>query len=198
MIDTTNKVIQELVSFHNIKTSFATKAGSPSRIARLIDCPISYKGRIRASVMPQAIADILEVGTAKIKDRLLGLNLAYSKDFESHLNFSPVTLYKGWVEDYIDLFKLIDSTLTTEVKAQLKAEVIFLTHHKSLSDLNMQWNPEAEKLLWRPEAQEYKTNERGSSDIVRYKALSIKKLAIDKFKSIIKQELPYCKIRYIF
>lgn len=192
----TNKLITELTQIPNCKPTFATKAGSPSRIAKLVDCPIPYKARIRASLMPQKIADIVEVGTAKIVDRLHGLNLAYSKSFECHLNLSPVILYQGWEADYIDLFKLIDSILLPEVKQQLKLEIIMLTHSDSLHQLNLEWIPKAEKLLYVPAIQEYKVNERGSK-VLRYK-LSIKQRAIAKFKELINQHLNYCNIRYIF
>lgn len=192
----TNRLITELTQIPNCKPTFATKAGSPSRIAKLVDCPIAYKARIRASLMPQKIADIVEVGTAKMIDRLHGLNLAYSKGFECHLNFSPVILTKSWEADYIDLFKLVDSILLPEVKAQLAGEIIFLTHSDRLNQLNLEWIPQAERLLYVPAIQEYKVNERGSK-VLRYK-LSIKQKAIARFKELVNQHLNYCNIRYIF
>jgi DNA repair photolyase len=146
--------------------------------------------------MPQRVADIVEVGTAKMIDRLHGLNLAYSKQFQVHLNFSPVILYQGWEVDYVKLFKLVDSILLPEVKAQLQMEVIFLTHSDRLNQLNLEWIPQAEKLLYVPTIQEYKINERGSK-VLRYK-VSLKQRAIAKFKKLVKQEIPYCNIRYIF
>lgn len=192
----TNRLITELTQIPNCKPTFATKAGSSSRIAKLVDCPIPYKARIRASLMPQKIADIVEVGTAKMVDRLHGLNLAYSKGWECHLNLSPVILYQGWEADYIDLFKLVDNILLPEVKAQLACEVIFATHSDRLHQLNLEWIPQAEKLLYVPAIQEYKVNERGSK-VLRYK-LSIKQKAIAKFKELVNQHLNYCNIRYIF
>jgi spore photoproduct lyase len=193
---TVNRLITELTQIPNCKPTFATKAGSPSRIAKLVDCPIPYKARIRASLMPQKIADIVEVGTAKMVDRLHGANLAYSKGFQLHINFSPVILYQGWESDYIDLFKLVDSVLLPEVKSQLQLEVIMLTHADRLNLLNLEWIPKAEKLLYVPAIQEYKVNERGSK-VLRYK-VGLKQKAITKFKELISQHLNYCNIRYIF
>lgn len=192
----TNRLLTELTQIPNCKPTFATKACSPSRVAKLIDCPIPYKARIRASLMPQRVADIVEVSTAKMIDRLHGLNLAYRKQFQLHLNFSPVILYQGWETDYIELFKLVDSILLPEVKAQLACEVIFLTHSDRLNQLNLEWIPQAEKLLYVPTIQEYKINERGSK-VLRYK-VGLKQRAIARFKELIKQEIPYCNIRYIF
>lgn len=192
----TNRLITELIQIPNCKPTFATKAGSLSRITKLVNCPIPYKARIRASLMPQKIADIVEVGTAKMVDRLHGLNLAYSKGYECHLNFSPVCLYQGWETDYIDLFKLVDSILLPKVKQQLKLEVIMLTHSEALHNLNLEWISKAEKLLWVPNIQEIKVNERGSK-VLRYK-IGLKQKAITRFKELISQHLSYASIRYIF
>ena len=196
LLETTNRLLGELVEIPNCKPSFATKAGSPTRVAKLINCPIPYKARVRASLSPQKVADIVEVGTAKMVDRLHGLNLAYSKGFESHINLSPVILTKTWVEDYIELFKLINSTLTPEVKSQLKLEIIYLTHSDRLHELNLEWIPQAERLLWVPTIQEYKVNNRGSK-VLRYK-WQIKQQAVAKMKELVKQYLPSVEIRYIF
>lgn len=196
LIPIANKVIAALVEMPTVMPTFATKACSPTRVAKLVDCPIPYKARIRASLSPQRVADILEVGTAKIVDRLHGLNLAYTKNFECHLNFSPVILYQGWEADYIELFKLVDSILLPEVKQQLKLEVIFATHNKRLHELNLEWRPQAEKLLWVPSIQETKVNNRGST-VIRYK-WQLKQKAIAKFRELVKQWLPFAEIRYIF
>jgi DNA repair photolyase len=192
----TNKLITELTQIPNCKPTFATKAGSPSRIAKLVDCPIPYKARIRASLMPQRIADIVEVGTTKMVDRLHGLNLAYSKGFECHINLSPVILTTTWEADYVNLFKLINSMLLPEVKAQLGGEIIFLTHDDRLNQLNLEWIPKAERLLYVPAIQEYKVNERGSK-VLRYK-VGLKQRAIARFKELAQQEIPFMNIRYIF
>jgi spore photoproduct lyase len=196
VINTTNKLITELVKIPNVKPTFATKAGSPTRINKLVNCPIVNKARIRASLMPQHISDLLEVGTAKIVDRLLGLNVAFNKGYECHINLSPVILYKNWEDDYIQLCWWIDKLLTPEVKQQLKAEVIFLTHDAGLHEMNMQWRPHAEELLWTPHNQEVKINNRNSK-VLRYQ-WQLKQKAVEKMKWLLATHLPYCEIRYIF
>ena len=86
--------------------------------------------------------------------------------------------------------------LAPSVKRQLQAEVIFLTHNEQLHNVNMQWHPKAEELLWRPDLQEPKVSQAGG-DNLRYK-LSIKRGLVDEFRSLLQDKLPYCKIRYAF
>jgi spore photoproduct lyase len=54
------------------------------------------------------------------------------------------------------LFAELDAKLSPASKAQLKCEIIFLTHNESLHGLNLRWHPRAEEWLWRPDLQEQK------------------------------------------
>ena len=99
--------------------------------------------------------------------------------------------------DYVDLFRDIDRRLTPEAKAQVKAEVIFLTHHPLLHESNGRWNPEAEALLWEPARQESKTTTRGD-DAVRHSAFGVKNRLVARFRALMANHLPFCPIRYIF
>jgi spore photoproduct lyase len=200
-INTTNIFIEAFMRGSNVKPSFATKI---SNSTKLIDVnQYNEKGkprraRVRASLMPQRISTIVEVGTSPIESRIRNLNSMYLKGYEVHINFSPIILTKAWLQDYKELFKLIDSILLPEVKEQLKCECIFLTHSEKLHNSNLTWNAKAEPYLWNPNVQELKTTQRGDSSVVRYKALTIKKKAIEDFRTHLATYLPYCKIRYIF
>lgn len=197
LIDLTNKVLAELVPYRNLATSFASKITTITDVKRLIDCPVVGKGRIRASVAPQWVIDQTELGTAKVKDRLLGLNLAYEKGYEVHLNFSPMIITKSFEEDYIELLKLIRDTLCKEVLEQIKYEGIFLTHSYVLSVRNKKFFPlNSEDLLWTPHNQQDSVNLRNNPKInynypVRYSYMTL-------FRSLISKYLPECKERYLF
>ena len=116
--------------------------------------------------------------------------------YEVNLNFGPVVAYEGWLADYADLFALIDDTLSAEAKAQLAAEVIFLTHDEGTHDLNLRWHPMAEKLLWRPDLQEPKRSEAGGRAL-RYR-LDVKRRLVADFRTLLAARLPYCRVRYAF
>ena len=204
-IELTNYAINRLLwDGPSLKTTFATKLSNKHTVDKLIECPRYRKGRIRVSLMPQKVSDILEPGTAKIKDRIESIGLLYNKGYEVHLNFAPVIMYNTWVQDYLELFKDVNSYLNTldtkdyiEIKKQLACEIIFLTHHPKLHESNLEWNKEAEVLLWQPDNQEFKTNKRGASDILRYK-LNIKKTALQVLFAALKHYMPYCRVRYAF
>lgn len=194
VIETTNKVIQYLVHNTEAKPTFATKLCSGPKL--LLPVP-KGSARVRTSLIPQRVATRVEIGTSQVKARIESIQGLLDLGYEVHVNFSPVIVYQGWLGDYKQLFSLVDSTLSDEAKLQLKAEVIFLTHSPKLHDINKLVDPFAEALMWQPSLQEYKTNNRGQSDVLRYKA-ELKSGWIADFKSALAEVMPYCKIRYIF
>lgn len=194
ILPTTNKVIQYLTTQTGAKPTFATKLKLNSKLVNVK--PSS--ARVRMSLMPQNIASIVEVGTSSISSRIASIDPLISKGYEVHINFSPVIGYKGWTSDYKDLMLQIDASISEQAKQQLKCEVIFLTHHPKLHESNLAWNSEAENLLWQPSEQEFKMNNRGDCEVIRYKAFTVKRRMEQVFRELIKNYLPYCEIRYIF
>jgi len=174
------------------KASFATKYVN----RELLQYDPQGKTRIRFSLMPQNIARIVDVRTSKMTERITAINDFVDAGYEVHLNFSPVIIYDGWQNDYVALFQQIDAALSTQAKAQLKSEVIFLIHNERLHDVNLRWHPQAEKLLWQPAIQEPKVSEMGGNN-VRYKR-GLKGQAVAKFCALLAQTLPYCTVRYAF
>jgi spore photoproduct lyase family protein len=176
----------------NAKASFATK-----RVNRnLLDYDPQGKTRIRFSLMPAKIAQVVDVRTSGVGDRIAAINDFVDAGYEVHLNFSPVIFYENWLEEYEALFKELDDVLSTAAKAQLKCEIIFLTHNEQLHDVNMNWHPQAETILWRPELQEAKVSETGGRN-VRYRR-GLKGTWVEQFCGLLQQTLPYCTIRYAF
>jgi DNA repair photolyase len=193
----TNYIISQLVPYKTLATSFASKISTPTHVKRLIDCPIPYKARIRASVSPQWVITQTEVGTASIVDRLNGLNLAFDKGYEVHLNFSPMIITNTFEDDYSQLMKLIRSIVSKDVLNQLQYEGIFLTHNRKLHIMNERFFPtNSESLLWTPHNQELAQNLRNNEKI-RY-IWSVRSKYITLFRSLISQYLPECKERYLF
>lgn len=196
VIGTTKYFINKFLSETNAKPSFATKLDVSNKFDAL---PEEFKNRvrIRTSLMPQHVSTIVEPVTSPIINRILSIDKLVGKGYEVHINFSPVIITDTWEQDYIDLFKLVDSNLSDESKKQVKCEVIFLTHSESLHEAQKDKVPEVDKLLYNPKLQETKTNLRGSQ-VLRYRHASVKKDAIEKFKELVRTYVPYCKIRYIF
>jgi len=153
------------------------------------------KIRIRFSLMPQILSNILEPNTSKIIDRIKAVNVFKNAGYDVHLNFSPVVYYSNWLQDYKNLFKLVNKNV--EDKKSVLSEVIFLTHNVKKHYKNIDNNKIlSEMLLWNPELQESKTSEYGGKNI-RYE-WSLKNKMINDFKCLHKSIIPWNKIRYIF
>lgn len=176
----------------NAKATFATKFVNREMLAY----DPQGKTRIRFSLMPQVISKVVDVRTSAIKDRIEAINDFVAAGYEVHLNFSPVIYYENWLRDYKELFTQIDDTLSAEAKRQLKCEVIFLTHNTMLHDINMEWHPKGEELLWKPELQETKYSQTGGRNL-RYKR-GLKATLVKDFVGLLGEHLPYCTVRYAF
>jgi spore photoproduct lyase len=152
------------------------------------------KVRIRFSLMPQNLANDLEPNTAKIIDRIKAVDAFIESGYEVHLNFSPVVVYDNWLEDYELLFEMCNDYI--ENKAEVLAEVIFLTHNKNKHQHNLDNNLSGENLLWTPSNQEIKTSQYGGVNI-RYKH-NLKSQYIKQWTDLHDKIIPWNKIRYIF
>jgi spore photoproduct lyase len=152
------------------------------------------KIRIRFSLMPENLRKILEPNTAPIINRIEAIDKFIAAGYDVHVNFSPVVVYPGWLDDYKNLFEILDIYVKNKDKVQ--AEVIFLTHNEKKHYDNIRNNLPGESLLWNPEIQEPKISQYGGSNI-RYKH-GVKKEFISKFKELHKAWIEWCKIRYIF
>jgi spore photoproduct lyase len=152
------------------------------------------KVRIRFSLMPQKMSDIHEPNTSKIHDRINAINRFVEAGYDVHVNFSPVIVYDGWLDDYAQLFKDLDDTVL--YKDKVLAEVIFLTHNFKKHKVNLQRHPNAEVTLWTPDIQEIKTSQYGGENL-RYK-LKFKGKFIEQFKQLHDSIIPWNTIRYIF
>lgn len=189
--------------YHNWKMIFEFFKNHPKAMATFATktIPVEFlkynpegKVRIRFSLMPQNIANILEPNTAKIIDRIKAVNAFIESGYDVHLNFSPVVYYDKWLQDYEELFSMCDDYI--DYKDQVKAEVIFLTHNEKKHYDNLRNNLPGEDLLWRPAIQESKISQYGGKNI-RY-ALEHKAEWINEWRALHDRVIPWNSIRYIF
>jgi hypothetical protein len=113
-----------------------------------------------------------------------------------HLNFSPVVVQEGWLEQYAALFEEVDDTIGAAAKQQLACEVILLTHNAALHEVNLGWHPRGEDLIWRPDLQETKRIRNGQTN-VRYRT-GWKGRWVGQLTDLLAEKLPYCRVRYAF
>jgi DNA repair photolyase len=146
--------------------------------------------------MPPRVSKLVDVRTDSVEKRILAINDFYAAGYEVHVNFSPVIVYEGWLDDYRLLFEQLNDTVHPEIKARMACEVIFLTHNYWQHQTNLDINPRAESVIWTPENQETKRSQFGGIN-VRYK-LQVKAQMIASFRQLQEEIIPWCHIRYIF
>jgi len=192
LCDGVQQVVELFRTLSNAKVSFATKYVNRD----LLRLDPQGKTRVRFSLSPHQVARRLDVWTSPVAERIAAINDFVDAGYEVHVNFSPVVLYDGWLEDYRELFRELDAGIHDRARQQLKAEVIFLTHNEPLHQVNLQWHPRAEEMLWTPDMQEKKLSENGQVN-VRYKR-GLKGQRVRELKELLSTELPYCTVRYAF
>ena len=147
--------------------------------------------------MPERAAQVVDVRTSPVGERIAAINDFVDAGYEVHINFSPVIVYDGWE---IGLHRAVREYWTRRcsaaAKEQLKAEVIFLTHNAALHEVNLRWHPSAEDWLWRPELQQKKLSQNGMWNL-RYKVHE-KRRYLETFLGTLAHTLPYCEVRYAF
>lgn len=181
--------------FKNHDKAFATLATKNVNPLLLTYNP-NKKVRIRFSLMPQELSNILEPNTSKIIDRIKAVNDFHKAGYDVHLNFSPVIMNKNTKVMYQELFKLVDDIIDEGIKHEVLSEVIFLTHNEKLHNYNLNNNPEAEKLLWIPDRQESKRSSYGGNNLRYNYILKVKYIMF--FKKLHNSIIPWNQIRYIF
>ncbi len=174
------------------KVTWATKFENKE----LLSYDPQQQTRIRFSLMPHKMSKLVDVRTSPISDRIDVMNDFRDAGYEVNVNFSPVIVYDNWLADWKLLFTEMNDKLNAKTKQQLVAEIIFLTHNEYLHNINLQWHPTAEEVLWRPELQETKFSENGGVN-VRYRS-GYKGSLVRSFVELVNSELSYCKIRYAF
>ena len=179
--------------------SFATKYVN----SELLTFNPQGKIRIRFSLMPEKWRKILEPNTSSIIERLDAIDYFVIAGYEVHLNFSPVIVHDNWLDEYRELFELINRFAQSSVGkyfnwafSNVKAEVIFLTHNKKKHEYNLEHKIPGEDLIWKPEIQETKISQYGGENI-RYVS-SDKSRYIEEFRKLHSYIIPWNTIRYIF
>src|SRR3712207_8881373 len=174
------------------KASFATKWGNRD----LLDYDPRGRTRVRFSLMPRAVSKLVDVRTHPVEHRIAAIDDFVAAGYEVHVNFSPVIVHDGWLDAWDELLGELDAGIGDAARAQLKCEVIFLTHNDRLHETNLGWHPRAEELLWRPGVQEPKRAQTGGWEL-RYPRGDTGP-ARRQFTELVARRMPSCEIRYAF
>ena len=148
--DNVRDMVELFRTIPNAKCTWATKWVNRD----LLEYDPLGKTRIRFSLMPHKMSKLVDVRTSPISGRIAAINDFVEAGYEVNVNFSPVIVQDGFLDDYDELFEEVNDSLGERAKAQLEAEIIFLTHNAALHEVNLQWHPTAEEVLWTPHLQE--------------------------------------------
>ncbi len=190
--DNVRDMVELFKTIPNAKCTWATKWVNRD----LLSYDPQGKTRIRFSLMPHKMSKLVDVRTSPISQRIAAINDFVEAGYEVNVNFSPVIVRDGFLDDYDELFEEVNDSLSDKAKAQLEAEVIFLTHNANLHEVNMAWHPKAEEVLWTPHNQETKISGGGGVN-VRYK-VRLKQPLVAQFGERLRAKMPYCGVRYAF
>jgi spore photoproduct lyase family protein len=174
------------------KASFATKAVNPELLA------YDPRGgtRVRFSLMPRDMSRLVDVRTHPVEHRIAAIDAFVEAGYEVHVNLSPVIVAPGWLEAWDELLGELDAGTGPAAKAQMAAEVIFLTHNDRLHEVNLGWHPRAEEVLWTPETQEPKRSQTGGWN-VRYRS-GWKGARVRELLALVERRTPWLRVRYAF
>jgi spore photoproduct lyase family protein len=174
------------------KASFATKAVN----RELLDWDPRGGTRVRFSLMPAELSRLVDVRTHPVEHRIAAIDDFVDAGYEVHVNLSPVIVRDGWLEEWDALLGELDAGVGPAAKAQMAAEVIFLTHNDRLHEVNLGWHPRAEELLWTPETQEPKRSQTGGFN-VRYRS-GWKGARVRELLALVERRTPWLRVRYAF
>ena len=174
-----------------IMASFATKYVNEE----LLKYDPKRKIRIRFSMIPEEKRKLHEPETSTILERIQAVDKFKEAGYDVHLNFSPIIVYDGWLDDYEELFSLINNNIKNE--EGVFAECILLTHNENRHYSNLvDGRNKEERDLWTPEMQEEKISQYGGKNI-RYQH-QLKEQFRDVFIKEHDNIIPWNRIRYIF
>ena len=176
----------------NAKASFATKYVNRD----LLGWDPQGRTRIRFSLMPEPVSKLVDIRTSPVAGRIAAIDDFVEAGYEVHVNLSPVIVTDGWLEQWSTLLRQLAQGTGEVAKAQLAAEIIFLTHNDRLHEVNLGWHPKAEELLWRPDLQQPKRSQTGGWN-VRYRT-GQKGAYVAQLLALIEQETPWLRVRYAF
>ncbi len=138
--DNVRDLVELFARLPTAKASFATKYVNRN----LLGWDPRGRTRVRFSLMPEAASRLLDVRTSPIAERIAAVDDFVAAGYEVQLNFSPVVVADGWLEQWGELFDHIEAGTGEAARGQMAAEVILLTHNERLHEVNLGWHPKAE------------------------------------------------------
>lgn len=105
----------------------------------ILDLNHNNKILVRMSINPKEIISQIELGTSRLKDRIIAINKLHQAGYKVGVLIAPLILVDGWLDKYRNMIDQLKDELDSGVADGLKFELIYMTYgyaHKQI-------NPEA-------------------------------------------------------
>ncbi len=117
--------IEEFAHIKNARCTFATKFAD---VDDLVSIDHQGKTQIRMSVNPEDMINRVELGTARLRDRIEAANKMFRAGYRVGLNIAPIMLLDDWQDQYLGLLDELEERLDEKLKSQTFFELIFMTY----------------------------------------------------------------------
>ena len=135
-----DKTIERFGKYGRGFITFPTKF---SMVDSILNLKHNGKTIIRVSLNPQEIITKVEFGTSNLKNRISAINKLSNAGYKVGILIAPVVFIDNWHNLYLKLLEELESSLSIEVKDNLKIEIIFMTYSYVHNAINNQAFPKA-------------------------------------------------------
>lgn len=143
----TNNLVWTINNFAKTSKGYLTFPTKFDMVDEIL--PLKHNGKIivRMSVNPEEIINKIELGTSRLKNRIIAVNKLKQAGYKVGILIAPVVLVSNWKNLYEELIKQLSENLSNEAKKNVFFEIIFMTYSYVHKMINQEAFPNAINLF---------------------------------------------------
>ena len=115
-------------NFKNTKKGYLTFPTKFAMVDSICNLEHNKKIIVRMSVNTEEIIKEVEIGTSRLKDRIIAINKLVEVGYIVGILIAPVIMVENWQEKYEELLKYLQANLSEKSKKIIFFEIIFMTY----------------------------------------------------------------------
>ena len=115
-------------NFKNTKKGYLTFPTKFAMVDPICNLEHNQKIIVRMSVNTEEIIKEVEIGTSRLKDRIIAINKLVEAGYVVGILIAPVIMVENWQEKYEELLKYLQANLSEKAKKIIFFEIIFMTY----------------------------------------------------------------------
>lgn len=115
-------------NFKNTKKGYLTFPTKFAMVDSICNLEHNKKIIVRMSVNTEEIIKEVEIGTSRLKDRIIAINKLVEAGYVVGILIAPVIMAENWQEKYEELLKYLQANLSEKAKRIIFFEIIFMTY----------------------------------------------------------------------